>query len=81
MVGAGVAEGWVRDLDGYAARGSGAPKGLEAKMRGEMGVVRERWVGEVGWLGNRRIGDQGQGGFGGSQQDVGMGMMEEEEEL
>ena len=83
MVGAGVAEGWVRELDGFAARVPEGKGGLEAKMRGEMGVVRERWVGEVGWLVNRRVGDLG--GFGGGQQqqqqlqDMGMGMMEEEE--
>lgn len=78
MVGAGVADGWIRELDSLASRGGGTKTGgvLEGRMKSEMGVVRDRWVQEVGWLVNRRVGELPLGyGHGG---DVGMGMEEEE---
>jgi hypothetical protein len=59
MVGSGVAEGWIKGLDELAGGGAGlSGKGvgeLEERIRREMGVVRERWVGQVGWLVGRRI--------------------------
>ncbi|KAL7410184.1 hypothetical protein BDY24DRAFT_401024 [Mrakia frigida] len=80
MVGAGVADAWIRELDSLASRGGGGKTGggvLEGRMKNEMGVVRDRWVQQVGWLVNRRVGEMPPGhGHGGG--DVGMGMEEEE---
>jgi hypothetical protein len=93
MVGAGVADGWVRELDllaaapaddgvtgASAAAGNGHGHGLGsaiksaggagsvAKIRAEMGLVRDKWVRECGWLVGRRL----------QAQHVDVGMEEEE---
>lgn len=98
MVASGVAEGWIRGLDdlvdgksgGKLERSDGQQKGrggeLEERIRREIGVVRERWIGEVGWLVGRRIEAAGQQQQYHSQQHVQQhpsqhDMMEEEEEL
>lgn len=67
MVGNGVAEGWMRELDALVG-GSKGFDGEEGRVRSEMGQVRDRWVRECGWLVGRRAGAL--------QHDV--GMMEEE---
>ena len=85
MVGAGVADGWVRELDLLAADsgsasatpGGSAPKatnssvgggGSAAKIRAEIGLVRDKWVRDCGWLVGRRL----------QAQPVDVGMDEEE---
>lgn len=89
MVGAGVADTWMRDLDlladgglpstarndGRVLNGSSAAKtssgaGSAVKIRNEMGLVRDKWVRECGWLVGRRLAQP-------QHLDVGM----EEEEL
>lgn len=60
-----------------------APTELEERVKREMAVVRERWVGEVGWLVGRRLENlQRQENHQHQQQQHQQhDMMEEEEEL
>lgn len=88
MVGAGVADGWARELDALVGgAGDGGAKRAEAgagvreeerKVRREMAHVRDSWVAECGWLVGRRVAthqlQQQQ-----QQQHVDVGMEEDEE--